>query len=340
MKVLITGGSGFIGQRITRILLAKGIAVRWASRTRPSPLPQRVEHRCLDMAAPEGLAELLEGCSHVIHLAAREDMPVLPRGDPDGERMFQTNVRGTDRLLKACREANVEKIVVVTSIFTFGWNRTPEPDDGSSPNNLSAMRSVYAASRYQQEFVCLEHAAAGLPVVICAPSIVVGAGDTKLAGPAVRAVQKGLIRAVPAGGVNCIDVEDVARGVVAALTHGIPGRRYPLVGHNLRWQTFFSLIAEALGRPPPALLPEWVIRLGLFWVRAFDRLVRGRHSAFLIGPELLSSDYYFSNARAVRELQLPCTPMERSIQQTVAWIKTGQLPELPADSDDLTPDGL
>jgi len=336
MKVLITGGNGFIGQRITRILLAKGVAVRWASRSRPNRLPANVEHMTLDMAAPEGLAQVLEGCTHVIHLAAREDMPVLPRGDPDGELMFQTNVRGTDRLLKACREAALDKIVVVTSVFTFGWKRTPGPDDGSCPHNLSAMRSVYVESRYQQEFVCLEHAAAGLPVVICAPSIVVGAGDTKLAGPAVRAVQKGLIKAVPAGGVNCIDVEDVAQGLVSALTQGVPGTRYPLVGHNVRWHTFFSLIAEAVGCPPPVLLPEWVIRLGLFVVRGFDRFVRGRHSAFLIGPELLSGDFYFSRERAARELQLPCTPMKRSIEQTVVWVKTGQLPELPAVTEELS----
>lgn len=324
MKVLITGGNGFIGRRVTQHLRMKGIEVRWASRTRPPTLPQGVEHVVLDMARPDPILDAVSGCTHVIHLAAREDMPVLPPGDPDGELMFQTNVLGTKALLDACRDTGIQKVVVVTSIFTFGWKRSLEPDDGRIPHNVTALRSVYAWSRYQQEFLCLEYAAAGLPVVICAPSVVVGAGDTKLAGPAVKAVARGVIRFVPSGGVNCIDVEDVAQGLLAALEQAPGGRRYALVGHNVTWQAFFSMIARQLGRRPPRVMPAWVIRFGLFFVRQFDRFVRGREPAFLVGPAFLSRPYYFSHTRAVQELGVPSTPLARSLEQTIAWVKEGE----------------
>ena len=61
MKVLITGGNGFIGRRVTLKLRERGIEVRWASRSTPKTLPQGVDHITLDMAQPTGLLDALSG---------------------------------------------------------------------------------------------------------------------------------------------------------------------------------------------------------------------------------------------------------------------------------------
>lgn len=334
MKVLVTGGNGFIGQRVTSKLLAMGASVRWASRTRPEVLPDGVEHVRFDVSRPDGLGAALEGVTHVVHLAAREDMPLLPKGDPDGDLMFQTNVVGTHRLLSACRGRGIQKIVVCTAIWSFGWNRDGSVNDGSEPHNIGAFRSSYALSRYQTEFVCLEHAAAGLPVVVACPSIVVGAGDTKVAGPAVRWSMRGLVWMVPSGGTNCIDVDDVAQGLVNALDRGVPGRRYLFVNENLTWHTFFSHIAREVGSREPWVVPAIFVRMVqiFFVIRSF---LTGRGRAFGVGPELLSRGFYFSAERSVAELGLPQTPIAESLRQTVQWVKTGELPapRLPAPTD-------
>lgn len=328
MRVLITGGNGFIGQRATSKLLAMGASVRWASRSVPEVLPEGVEHVRLDVSRPEDLESALDGVTHVIHLAAREDMPLLPKGDPDGDLMFNTNVLGTHRLLTACRGRGIQKIVVCTAIWSFGWERSGAPNDGSRPYNIGAFRSAYALSRYQCEFVCMEQAAAGLPVVVAAPSIVVGAGDVKVAGPCVRWAQRGWVKFVPSGGANCIDVDDVAQGLVNALDRGIPGRRYLFVNENLTWRAFFTLIADELGVSPPRAAPDWTIRLAQVFVMV-RALVTGRRRAFGLGPELLTGAFYFSAEESVREIGLPQTPISESVAQTVRWVRTGELPEPP-----------
>ena len=345
MKVLITGGNGFIGRRATSKLVADGIAVRWASRSVPDALPAGVDHVQMDVSKPEQIGAALEGCSHVIHLAAREDMPLLPKGDPFGDLMFKTNVLGTDALLTACGERGIKKIVVCTAIWSFGWDKDGGANDGSRPRNVSVFGSTYAWSRYQCEFVCLEHAAKGVPVVIACPSIVVGAGDQKVAGPAVRWAQKGMVRFVPSGGANCIDVDDVAQGLVNALERGEPGRRYLFVNENIKWQSFFSLIADELDVSRPWVLPDFFMRAAR-WFVAFRGWITGRSRAFGVGPELLTSDFYFSASNAVDEIGLPQTPISESVAQTVRWVRTGELPAPRAQlqepstavTDEATPD--
>lgn len=326
MKVLITGGNGFIGRRVTDKLRARGISVRWASRTRPEELPQGVEHVRFDAARPEHTDELVEGCTHVIHLAAREDMPLLPPGDDDGDLMFETNVLGTEKLLAACLKKGIKKVVVVTSVFTAGYNRSDEPNEGTRPYNVTAYRSPYVLSRFQEEYVCLQYAARGLPVIIAAPSIVVGAGDTKVAGPAVRAAMKGIVWMVPPGGVNVIDVDDVAQGLVNGLERGVSGTRYPFVASNVAWVDFFGAIAREVGVRPPIKAPPFLVKLGLLATR-FVGWLQGRKRAFGIGAQILNNRFYFSPRRAIEDLGLPQTPVSESLKQTVVWVKTGKLPE-------------
>ncbi len=125
----------------------------------------------------------------------------------------------------------------------------------------------------------------------------------------VRGVASGRYRAtLRSGGLNLVDVHDVARGHVLALEHGRPGERYLLGGTDLTLAEVFALIARAAGRRPPRVRLPYALVQGL----ALARLANRHEVALARVPA------WFSSAKAQRELGYEPGPVEAAVARAVA----------------------
>jgi uncharacterized protein YbjT (DUF2867 family) len=118
MNVLVTGGSGFVGDHLVRRLVADGSTVRVGSRSRPSFLPDGATHAAVDVSDPSSLRTAMDGVDAVVHLTAI----ITERGDQTFERV---NIQGTRNVIEAMRDARVERIVYVSALGAGPDDRFP-----------------------------------------------------------------------------------------------------------------------------------------------------------------------------------------------------------------------
>jgi uncharacterized protein YbjT (DUF2867 family) len=118
MNVLVTGGSGFVGDHLVRHLVADGSTVRVGSRFAPSRLPYGATHVHADVTDPASLRAAMEGVDAVVHLTAI----IAERGSQTFERV---NHQGTRNVVAAMRDAGVERIVHLSALGAGPDERFP-----------------------------------------------------------------------------------------------------------------------------------------------------------------------------------------------------------------------
>ena len=156
MKVLVTGGTGFLGRAIVERLVAKGDSVRAIARRAPnSRLPDGVELHQGDISTPGAVASLARGCDVVFHCAAIAGIA----GPPEEYRRI--NVEGTERVVEACRRHGVPRLVHTSTPSVVFDGKDMEGADESAP--IPAHHDAdYPATKAEAERIVL---AANSPVV-------------------------------------------------------------------------------------------------------------------------------------------------------------------------------
>ncbi len=322
MATLLTGGTGFIGSHIARALLARGDEVRCLVRPgRGAALTGlSVEPIEGDLTRPATLARAVRGVRVLYHCAADYRL-----GAADPETIFRTNVAGTDALLGTAADAGVERVVYTSSVGALaGGPRPQQAADESCLPDPRHLPGAYKQSKFAAERTAEAWHERGLPVVIVSPTTPVGEGDAKPTptGRMIVDFLSGRIPAYVAGGLNVVDVRDVAAGHLLAETRGQPGQRYILGCRNLSFRELFQLLARVSGRAAPRLrLPYW---LPLAAAHAEVLLARRTRREPRFTPEavrLSALPMYFDAGRAVRELGLPQSPVEGALARAVEWYR-------------------
>lgn len=322
MKVLVTGGTGFIGGHLVRALLDSGDDVRCLVRResrRDNLRDLPVEEAVGDLREPDSLAAAVRGCTAVYHCAADYRL-----GTPDPAALYASNVEGTDNVLRAAAEAGVGRVVYTSSVGALGLTPDGTPADESIPVTLENMVGHYKRSKFQAERVAEEWAGRGLPVVIVNPSTPVGEGDLKPT-PTGKMIVDFLNRRVPAyveTGLNLVDVRDVARGHLLAAERGRVGERYILGHRNMSLQEILRTLAEITGLPAPRLrLPHWVPLAAAHVDGALSSLLGREPRLSLEAVRLSRYKMYFDGSKGVRELGMPQTPVEEALERAVRWYR-------------------
>lgn len=320
MKILVTGATGFIGAAVVRTLLDDGLPARCLVR-KESDLSNLggldVEYAYGDVTDMDSVRRALDGCDRVIHLAAIYAMWLK-----DPNLMYRVNVNGTHKVLTACREAAVQKVVYVSSTAALGAHgKVPATEEAEF--NMASTGSHYLISKYQAEQVALEFAAKGLPVTIVNPSVPLGPRDIKPtpSGAIILNVLTGKLPGYIDGGLNLIDVRDCARGIVNALERGAARRKYVLGNRNVGMKEFFDLIVKVAGRgkAPRIRFPVFMAVQSGYAEELVARFT-GKPPVNTAAWVRVGSHYsWWDSSRAVSELGLPQTPVEESIAQAIAW---------------------
>lgn len=249
MKVFVTGGTGFIGANLIRLLLQKGYEVR--ALFRPESNLENLKN--LDIEKVEGcltdsnLYQSLKGCQVLFHCAAhyslwQKDKPLLE----------QYNILGTRNILAAARQAGIERTIYTSSVAAIGVK------PGVAVNEIyqSPVENLvghYKKSKYWAEQEAHQAVKLGQDIVIVNPSTPIGPWDIKPT-PTGDLILRFLRRKMPAyvnTGLNFIDVRDVALGHLLALEKGKTGERYILGHQNLTLKEFLDLLSKITGLPAP-----------------------------------------------------------------------------------------
>jgi len=319
-RVFLTGATGFVGGHVLRALLDGGYEVRALVR---GPVPlfadlDGAEQVGGDLERPGELVGALRGCRFLVHVAARYSFAPAER-----PALRRVNVLGTAGVLEAARVAGVERAVVTSSSATVGPAHPGRPATEADWASPADDASAYHRSKVEQERAAL---AAQLPVVRVLPTAPVGPGDWKPTptGQLVLDFLRGrMVVRPPAGGLNLVPVEDVARGHVLALEHGRPGGRYLLAGENLTLDAVWELLGPICGRPVPRVRIPYGAALALALADELRcRASPGARPAVpLEGVRLSRHLMHVDGAGAARELGFRPGPAGPALERAVAWYR-------------------
>jgi len=273
-----------------------------------------------DLARPESLRSALAECDAVLHVAA--DYRLWIR---DPQAMYRANVDGTRELLRLAREAKVQRFVYTSSVATMHFRADGGVIDEDTPVSLGDMVGHYKRSKFMAEREAISAAQSGQQVIILNPTAPVGTCDAKPT-PTGRILVDFLNGKFPAymdTGLNLVDVAEVARIHVAALTRGSPGRRYILGGENLTLKQIFDLMSEITGvRAPSLRIPFAVAAAYAFFEETITGRLRGREPRATLDEVRMGRKKMFaSSARAQRELGFRLQPVSPAMQAAIGWFR-------------------
>lgn len=323
MRMLLTGGTGFVGAAVARQLIAAGHEVRAMIR----PDSDKRNLLDLDVELVEGslqdeasLQNAVAGCEGLFHVAADYRLWV-----PKPQDMYKTNVVGTGLLMEAALAAKVKRIVYTSSVATLGKTADGKPANEKTPVTEADMIGTYKHSKFLAEQLVrdmiIEKA---LPAVIVNPSTPIGPRDIKPTptGRILVDAVRGRIPAYVDTGLNVVHVDDVAAGHLLAFERGQIGQRYILGGDNLSLADILTMIAEEAGfKPPRHRLP----RAPLYAVAAVMEAVAyvtGIQPMLTIDSLRMSAKpMFFTSQKAERYLGYTHRPARDAIIDALQWFK-------------------
>jgi dihydroflavonol-4-reductase len=318
MKVFVTGGNGFIGSVVVRELAAAGHRV--VCLLRPTSDTHRIDGLPFDRAEGDvrdaaSLRGAMHGCDATIHLAA-------PGGwhadEPSG--LDDVIVNGARNVLNAASALGSHRVVLISSTAAINASTKPIVFDETAEFDVRDPGLHYAHAKHRAELVARDAFSSGVNVVIVNPAEVYGPGGEP-SGTAENLVDfaKSIPVLVCDGGTGVVHVEDVARGIVAALDRGRAGERYILGGENLTVRELAEVTLELTGRHVPIIpVPNGISRAV---AGAAIRL----HMPVPFNPHVVpyATLYWFvDSTKAKRELGVTFRSGRETISSTIDWLRT------------------
>ncbi len=321
-RVLVTGGTGFVGSAVLRALLSRGYGVRVLVRpdsTRGNLADLDCEIAEGDMTDRASLLRAMKGVRFAFHVAG--DYRLWARNP---EEIVRNNVEGTRAVMGAALQSGVERVVYTSSVAVL------KPIPGVAADETSRMPEGEATGAYKKSKIAAHAlveamiARDGLPAVIVSPSTPIGPRDIKPT-PTGRIIVNAAMGRMPAyvdTGLNLVHVDDVAEGHVLALERGKPGGHYILGGQDVTLRAMLASIADCAGRRAPRIrLPRAPIYPLALAAEITGRLTGRTPFLTLDGLRMSKHHMFFSSAKAARELGYTARPFEAGIRDAISWFR-------------------
>jgi nucleoside-diphosphate-sugar epimerase len=319
MKVFITGATGFIGGTVARQLRDRGDDVVCLVRS-PEKAAKLTELGCQTVAGDLGdrdaIRKGMDGCDAVIHAAAMYEV-----GIPKSQHaaMREANVVGTENVLGAAKEAEVPKVVYVSTCGVFG-NTHHQIVDESYEHPGEEFTSYYEQTKLEAHKAAQRLIEDGLPCVIVQPGGVYGPGDTSSLGALIEQFLDGKMPMIPFPelGICLAHVEDTAAGILLALDKGTAGETYVLAGPPTTMREAVEILAKVSGRKAPKRAVPTGLMKALTPIGPLVGKAMGQPPNL---RELISSadnvTFWATNEKAVKELGFDPRGIEEGIRATL-----------------------
>jgi nucleoside-diphosphate-sugar epimerase len=281
-RVLVTGGSGFVGSHVIVQLLGAGHQVRTTVRNlnRENVVrdmvkaggvePDDLSFVAADLESDTGWGEVVAGCDYVVHIAS----PIPPAALKHEDELIVPAREGTLRVLRASRDANVKRVVLTSTCGAIYYGHPPrtnpfnETDWTIVNGDLTAyVKSKTLAERAAWDFVAKE--ARHLELAVVNPSGIFGPILGPDYSPSIDLIKR-LMNGMPGAPrlyFGVVDVRDVADLHIRAMTHpAATGERFIAVsGEAISMADIARMLRARLGksarRVPRFQLPDWIVRL-------------------------------------------------------------------------------
>lgn len=320
-QILLTGGAGFIGSNVVKILQQRYPAAK----LRILHLPKEnllnlkglhgLELMSGDITNAQDVARAVSGCDVVFHLAA-----IYAFWLPDMSAMDRINVGGTRLLMEECLKQNVKRVVYTSSMICFTGQGLDRVSDETSP--FSAGHMVYAKSKHDSHRIAENYAKKGLDVVIVCPALPMGPGDVgpTPTGRMVMDIFRFPIPLAVDSEVNIIDVRDCAMGHVLAMEKGRTGESYILGGENYTYTDMLRRVLRICGVKNRVLhLPEFLLKGMAIGMTASARFTKIPPLLTLTEIEMAKQGCIVNAAKARNELGLTVRPLEQTLYDSLEW---------------------
>jgi dihydroflavonol-4-reductase len=317
-RILITGGTGFLGSYIIKALIEKGYEVRAILRTNklPSYIPReildKVEWVDGDVLDVVSLDDAMEGIDKIIHAAA-----LVSFVKKDRKKMYKVNVEGTANVVNMALEKNIPRLVYISSVAALGRTAHRGHVNEEKKWEESKMNTHYAKSKYKAELEVWRATGEGLSTVILNPATILGFGDWNKSSAAIfKSVYHEFGWYSP--GINgFVDVEDVAKATVLLMESEYTEQRYIVNGDNWPFKKLLETIADGLGKKRPSRQTTRAL-MSLAWRMEIIKSLFTGNKPLLTkeSARVAHSKTIFENDKILKALPgFSFTPLQESIQK-------------------------
>ncbi len=324
--ILVTGGTGLLGSQLVFDLVSSGNAVRVFKRSSSDVfllkkkfssnknLFSAIEFVDGDVLDIFSIEEALKGIKKVYHCAA------LVSFEPRlAAAMIKTNVVGTENMVNACLNADIEKFCYVSSVASLGRSKEDENISEDTLWEYGKHNNNYAISKYGAEREVWRGFNEGLNGVIVNPSIILGEGDwTMDSSSIIGRVAEGL-KFYTDGISGFVDARDVSRCMINLMESLVTNQRFIVSSENIPFKTLTEKIAIELKLKPPSIhVSKTLLEVG-WWLEALRTSITGKKS--LITKESARSavkKYFYSNEKIKNELGFDFISIDETVRDVCA----------------------
>jgi dihydroflavonol-4-reductase len=327
-RILITGGTGFLGSHVVRQLLdvgEKNVKVM-ASRVPEWMKDAGVEAVEGSVTNPKDLGEACRNVTAIVHLAGK-----VSRDNAEAVAMNNVHLVGTRLLCEAAKEADVKTLILASSSGTIAVSEDEQMFDETFPPPVDVFsRWAYYASKYYQERAALESFnGEGRRLVIMNPSLLLGPYDERLSSTKVVLDFLGKkIPYSPSGGLNFVDARDAAATFIAALDKGKHQEKYLLGAANMTFAQFFGRLERLSGVSAPKLqIPKRLAVAGSSLLSSVFNNWRRTSPVSQTEVDQAECFWYFDSSKAKDELGFSPRDPQETLQDTIMYLRKNVLGE-------------
>jgi dihydroflavonol-4-reductase len=246
--ILVTGGSGLLGNQLITQLLAAGKQVRAIFNKTPlanfnTTQLQQLQCNILDVVA---LEQAMHGITQIYHCAA-----IVTFNPARKQELFKINIEGTANIVNAALDAGVKKLVHVSSVAALGRIREDEMITEQMNWTEETSNSAYGQSKFLAEMEVWRGIAEGLPAVMVNPTIILGAGNWNDGSTKIFKSVFEEFQWYAEGTTGFVDVKDVANTMMMLMDSDISSHRFIVSAENKSYKQVFEMMANAFGKKPP-----------------------------------------------------------------------------------------
>ena len=318
--ILVTGASGLVGSHLIQQLVAQNKKVRalYCNTLPAANSNENIEWMQADILDVVALENAMKRVTQVFHCAA-----IVSFNPKKKQQLHQTNIQGTANIVNAAIEANVQKLLFVSSVAALGRIREGKAIDETMNWSEETSNSEYGKTKYLAEMEVWRGIGEGLNAVIVNPSIILGSGDWHKGSSEIFKSAYDEFPWYTEGTTGFVDVQDVVRAMLLLMESNISAQRFILSGDTATYKNLFTLIASGFNKKPPYKKVTPIIAALVWRWEAIKSMVTG------IDPLLTKetaktaqAKVSFDNTKLKKQISdFSYTPLETSINRICMELK-------------------